>query len=53
MTILLTSIIYAGTTYVNVFSPNHQRAAGSTVRFRGPPIVTTPGPAGSERIEAA
>ena len=40
------SIIYAGTTYVNVFSPNHQRAAGSVVRFRGPPVVTTSGPAG-------
>ena len=42
------SIIYAGTTYVNVFSPNHQRAAGSTVRFRGPPIVTSAGPAGAD-----
>ena len=42
------SIIYAGTTYVNVFSPNHQRAAGSVVRFRGPPIVTSAGPAGSD-----
>ena len=42
------SIIYAGTTYINVFSPNHQRAAGSTVRFRGPPIVTSAGPAGSD-----
>ena len=45
------SIIYAGTTYVNVFSPNHQRAAGSVVRFRGPPIVTSAGPAGSDLIE--
>ena len=42
------SIIYAGTTYVNVFSPNHQRAAGSVVRFRGPPIVTSAGPAGAD-----
>jgi len=42
------SIIYAGTTYVNVFSPNHQRAAGSVVRFRGPPIVTSVGPAGAD-----
>jgi hypothetical protein len=42
------SIIYAGTTYVNVFSPNHQRAAGSIVRFRGPPIVTSAGPAGAD-----
>ena len=45
------SIIYAGTTYINVFSPNHQRAAGSVVRFRGPPIVTSAGPAGSDLIE--
>ena len=45
------SIIYAGTTYVNVFSPNHQRAAGSVVRFRGAPIVTSAGPAGSDLNE--
>ena len=38
-------------TYMNVISPNHQRAAGSTVRFRGPPLVTTAGPAGSDLIE--
>ena len=38
----------SGATYVNVFSPNHQRAAGSVVRFRGPPIVTSAGPAGSD-----
>ena len=42
------SIIYAGTTYINVFSPDHQRAAGSTVRFRGPPVVTTPGAGGAD-----
>ena len=46
-----TSVIYGGTTYVNVFSENHQRAAGSVVRFRGPPIVTSAGPAGSALIE--
>ena len=46
-----TSVIYSGTTYVNVFSEDHQRAAGSTVRFRGPPIVTSAGPAGSDLIE--
>jgi hypothetical protein len=34
-------------TYMNVFSPNHQRAAGSTVRFRGPPLVTSAGPGGA------
>jgi len=43
-----TSVIYAGTTYVNVFSEDHQRAAGSTVRFRGPPQVTSAGPGGSD-----
>jgi len=42
-----TSVIYSGTTYVNVFSEDHQRAAGSTVRFRGPPIVTSAGPGGA------
>ena len=41
-----TTVIYSGTTYVNVFSEDHQRAAGSTVRFRGPPEVTTAGPGG-------
>ena len=46
-----TTVIYSGTTYVNVFSEDHQRAAGSTVRFRGPPIVTSAGPAGSDLIE--
>ena len=42
-----TTVIYAGTTYVNVFSEDHQRAAGSTVRFRGAPIVTAAGPGGA------
>ncbi len=41
-----TTVIYSGTTYVNVFSENHQRAAGSVVRFRGPPEVTAVGPGG-------
>ena len=41
-----TSVIYSGTTYVNVFSEDHQRAAGSIVRFRGPPVVTSSGPGG-------
>ena len=48
-----TSVIYSGTTYVNVFSENHQRAAGSVVRFRGPPVVTSAGPAGSDQVEQA
>ena len=41
-----TTVIYSGTTYVNVFSEDHQRASGSIVRFRGPPEVTTAGPGG-------
>ena len=35
-----TSIIYSGTTYVNVYSEDHQRKAGDIVRFRGAPQVT-------------
>ena len=42
------SVIYSGTTYVNVFSEDHQRSAGDVVRFRGPPIVTSAGPGGSD-----
>ncbi len=38
-------------TFVNIFSPNHQRSAGDVVRFRGPPLVTSAGPAGSDLIE--
>ena len=47
-----TSVIYSGTTYVNVFSEDHQRAAGSVVRFRGPPDVTAAGPGGVFPIPA-
>ena len=43
-----TSIIYSGTTYVNIFSEDHQRKAGDVVRFRGPPQVTSAGPGGSD-----
>ena len=35
-----TSIIYSVTTYVNVYSEDHQRKAGDIVRFRGAPQVT-------------
>ena len=42
------SIIYSGTTYVNVYSEDHQRSAGSIVRFRGAPQVTSAGPGGSD-----
>ena len=41
-----TSIIYSGTTYVNVYSEDHQRKAGEVVRFRGPPEVISAGPGG-------
>jgi hypothetical protein len=43
-----TSVIYSGTTYVNVFSEDHQRKAGDVVRFRGPPEVIAAGPGGSD-----
>jgi hypothetical protein len=43
-----TSVIYSGTTYVNVFSEDHQRAAGDVVRFRGAPQVTSAGTGGSD-----
>ena len=43
-----TTVISGGTTYVNVFSENHQRSAGDVVRFRGAPIVTAAGPGGSD-----
>ena len=46
-----TSIISGGTTYVNVYSQDHQRAAGSIVRFRGPPVVTSPGPGGADEAD--
>jgi len=43
-----TSVIYSGTTYVNVFSEDHQRAAGDIVRFRGPPEVISAGSGGAD-----
>ena len=46
-----TSVIYGGTTYVNVFSEDHQRAAGDIVRFRGPPVVTSAGPGGADEAD--
>ena len=45
--VLITSGPSQGT-YMNIFSPNHQRAAGSIVRFRGPPLVTSAGPGGAD-----
>ena len=46
-----TTVKVGGTTYVNVFSEDHQRAAGSIVRFRGPPVVTTPGAGGADEAD--
>ena len=47
-----TSVKYSGATYVNIYSEDHQRAAGSVVRFRGPPEVTAAGPGGVFPIPA-
>ena len=46
-----TSVIYGGTTYVNIFSENHQRSAGDVVRFRGPPEVISAGPGGADEAD--
>jgi len=43
-----TTVISGGASYLNVFSEDHQRSAGDVVRFRGPPIVTSAGPGGSD-----
>ena len=43
-----TSIIYSGTTYVNVYSEDHQRKEGDVVRLRGAPEVTTAGTGGAD-----
>ncbi len=39
------TVIYAGSTYINVYSEDHGRSTGNIVRFRGPPqvnIIGTP-----------
>ena len=46
-----TTIIYGGTTYVNVYSEDHQRKAGDIVRFRGPPVVTSAGAGGADEAD--
>ena len=46
-----TSVIYGGTTYVNIFSEDHQRSAGDVVRFRGPPEVISAGPGGANEAD--
>ena len=40
-------INYSGVTYVNVYSLDHQRAAESKVRLRGPAQVVSSGPGGA------
>ena len=47
-----TTVISGGTTYVNVFWEDHQRAANSVVRFRGSPQVTSAGPGGADPADA-
>ena len=41
---------YSSTTYVNVYSLDHQRAAGSKVRLRGPAQVTSAGSGGADTL---
>jgi len=41
---------YSGTTYVNVYSLDHQRTAGSKVRLRGPAQVTSVGSGGADTL---
>ena len=41
-------IISGGNTYVNVYSLDHQRKAGSIVRLRGAPLVTSSGTGGPD-----
>ena len=45
-------INYSGSTYVNVYSVDHQRAAGSKVRLRGPAQVVSSGPGGPNPADA-
>jgi hypothetical protein len=42
------SIRYDSLTYINIYSPDHQRKAGDVVRFRGPPEVTVAGSGGDD-----
>jgi len=43
-----TTIIYLGTTYVNVYSVDHQRSAGDIVRLRGTAQVIVAGSGGAD-----
>ena len=42
------TIKYGGTTFVNVYSIDHQRSTGDTVRLRGGPLVTSTGSGGAD-----
>jgi len=42
------TIKYGGSTFVNVYSIDHQRSTGDTVRLRGAPIVTSTGSGGAD-----
>ena len=43
-----TTVIYSGTTFINVYSLDHQRSTGDIVRFRGSPQVTSAGSGGAD-----
>jgi len=43
-----TTVKYGGTTYVNVYSLDHQRSTGDTVRLRGAAQVTSAGSGGAD-----
>jgi len=43
-----TTIISSGTTFINVYSLDHQRSTGDIVRFRGAPQVTSAGSGGAD-----
>jgi len=42
------TIKYGGSTFVNVYSIDHQRSTSDIVRFRGPPVVTATGSGGAD-----
>ena len=42
------TIKHGGTTFVNVYSIDHQRSTGDTVRLRGGPLVTSTGSGGAD-----
>ena len=45
-----TTVIAGGTTFVNVYSEDHQRKTGDIVRLRGPAQVTTAGSGGADAM---